>query len=96
MAFGLDYRQTALLGVLPAYLSPVGQLTLGLWLLATAKTDWQKKKAITTLKRSWRAFIPGSGAWKDVADVWTGKKPLKAILFHTERPPKRSRELHFR
>lgn len=91
-AFGIDYRQIALLGVLPQYLSPAGQIATGLLQLLTAKDEWQKKKALRMIQFSWKAFIPGSGAWKDVADVWQGKKPLKSLFFHTERPKKQKGE----
>ena len=48
-----------------------------------AKTDWERTKAMRMLQYSWMAFIPGSGAWRDVAAVWKGEKPLKALFFHT-------------
>jgi len=80
---GLDYKQVALLGVLPSYLSPVGQVSLGLVLLSAAKDERQKTVAKNILKKSWKAFLPGSGAWKDVAAVWEGDKPLKYLFFHT-------------
>ena len=89
-AFGLSYERTALLGVLPAYLSPPGQIAVGLWKLMTATSEWERKKAINMLKYSWKAFIPGSGAWRDIAGVWTGKKPLKSLFFHTTKEKKKS------
>ena len=84
-AFGLDYRQIALLGVLPSYLSPPGQITLGLYKLLTADTEWEKKKALNQVKYSWKAFIPSSGAWRDFSKVWSGEESLKYLFFHTEK-----------
>ena len=92
-AFGLDYRRIALLGVLPSYLSPPGQIAIGLWLLLTAKDARERKRAKRMLKNSWKAFIPTSKAWSDVYKVWTGQKPLKYLFFHTERKEYRRKGL---
>lgn len=83
-AFGLDYRRTALLGVLPAYLSPPAQIVSGLWNYIAADSDWQRKKAVSRILWSVTAFVPGSGAWRDYSQVWEGKKPIRALFFYTE------------
>jgi len=87
-AFGLDYKRIALLGTLPAYLSPPGQIILGLFQYAVAKDDKQRKRAISRLKWSWKAFVPGSGAWKDFSKVWKGEMTTKEFLFYTEKQKK--------
>ena len=81
----LGYKRSFLLGVLPTYLSPAAQLALGFYTYLTTDSDWERKKAVWQMKNSWRAFIPGSGAWRAWGDVWTGKKPLKSLFFYT--PP---------
>jgi hypothetical protein len=91
-AFGLDYRQVALLGVLPSYLSPQGQMVVGLMKVMFAKNDAQRKAGIRQLKYSVGAFIPGSMAWKDFAKVWRGDDELKSLFFHTERKQKEPKE----
>ena len=83
-AFDLEYRQIALLGVLPTYLSPPGQMVLGLYnYLFAGDDDWKRKKAINQMKYSWKSFLPGSGAWKEWSGLWSGKKTLKETLFYT-------------
>jgi len=79
---GLDYRSIALLGVLPSYLSPAGQVAVGLTQLATAESDWERKEGLRKLQNSWKAFLPMSGAWQDVAKVWSGEKPVEFLFFH--------------
>ncbi|GAI47374.1 unnamed protein product, partial [marine sediment metagenome] len=69
-------------GVVPSYMSPAGQLMLGMVNYIAADNDWQRKKAENAMKYSWKAFLPGSSAWKDWSDVWSGKKPLKSLFFY--------------
>ena len=66
-----------MLGVAPTYLSPAGQLALGAYNYATATSDWQKKRALNQIYYSWKAFIPGSLAWRDFIAVWNGEKELE-------------------
>lgn len=82
---GLDYRQVALLGVLPTYLSPLGQIVVGLTKLVGADTDREKNEAYNMLENSWKAFLPGSGAWRDVGKVWSGEEPIEYLFLHTAR-----------
>lgn len=88
---GLDYRRTALLGVLPAYLSPPAQMITGLYNYVVADSEWKKKKAARQMLYSWKAFMPGSGAWRDYMSVWRGEKPVKALFFYTEKPEPKTR-----
>lgn len=84
---GLDYgRFLFLWGPAPAYLSPPGQLLVGLYGVLTAKTEWQRNKALRQMKYSWRAFIPGSMAWRDLIGYLHKEKTLKELLFYTKRP----------
>ena len=78
----LGYKKSFMLGVAPTYLSPAGQLALGMYNYATAKEDWQRKRALNQIYYSWRAFIPGSLAWRDFLAVWKGEKELNEILFY--------------
>jgi hypothetical protein len=87
-ALGLDYRRFFLLGALPGYLSPPGQLLLGTYLYLAADNDKQRKYAKRTIGRAWKAFLPGSYAWRDVWKVYTGDKPIKSLFFYPEKVPK--------
>ena len=81
----MGYRRSFLIGVLPTYLSPAGQVALGLYNYATATEDWQKKRALNQIYYSWKAFIPGSLAWRDFLAVWNGEKELEEILFYGKK-----------
>jgi len=84
-AFGLDYKRTVLWGVMPTYLSPTGQITLGLYNYIFASSDWQRNQAKARIKQSYRAFIPGSLAIQDVKRALeTGD--IKELLTYPERP----------
>lgn len=78
-----------MLGVAPTYLSPAGQLALGIYNYAITDTDWQKKKALRQIYYSWKAFIPGSLAWRDFISVWNGEKDLEEILFYGKKEEKK-------
>jgi len=82
---GLNYTQMGLLGVLPAYLSPPGQVVAGLAKLVGADNDREKNEAYRMLKNSWQAFLPGSGVWRDAAKVWSGEEPIEYLFFHTAK-----------
>jgi len=82
----MGYEQSFLIGVLPHFLSPAGQLMLGMVNYIAADNDYQRKKAETTMKYSWKAFIPGSGAWQDWDAVWSGEKPLKSLFLYGTEP----------
>jgi len=90
-AFGLDYRRIALLGTLPAYLSPPGQIVLGLYNYVSATDEYGRKKAINQLKWSWSAFVPGSGAWRDFIKTWREEMTAKELFFYKEREKKRKK-----
>lgn len=92
-ALGLDYKRIALLGVLPTYLSPPAQIVTGLYNYVAADSDWQKKKALQRIKWSWKAFVPGSGAWRDFSSVWEGEKPVESLFFYTEKKPPGKRKI---
>ena len=81
----LGYKKSFMLGVAPTYLSPAGQVALGLYNYATATEDWQKKRALNQIYYSWKAFIPGSLAWRDFLAVWNGEKDLEEILFYGKK-----------
>jgi len=81
----LGYRRSFMIGVLPVYISPAGQVALGFYNYATATEDWQKKRALKQIYYSWKAFIPGSLAWRDFLAVWKGEKELKEILFYGKK-----------
>ena len=85
----MGYRRSFLIGVLPTYLSPAGQVALGFYNYATATEDWQKKRALKQIYYSWKAFIPGSLAWKDFLAVWNGEKDLEEILFYGKKEEKK-------
>ena len=87
---GLDYSRTALFGVFPSWISPPGQIVIGLYNLMVAKTNWQRAKAKRRIKQSWRAFIPGSMAWKDVMKVWRKEKPFRSLFLYEEYEEKRT------
>ncbi|MBA7569919.1 hypothetical protein ES695_18170 [Candidatus Atribacteria bacterium 1244-E10-H5-B2] len=78
----LGYRRSFLIGVLPTYISPAGQVALGLYNYATATSDWQRQRAKRQIQYSWTAFIPGSLAWRDFIAVWNGEKDLKDLFFY--------------
>jgi len=81
----LGYKKSFMLGVAPTYLSPAGQVALGFYNYATATEDWQKKRALKQIYYSWKAFIPGSLAWRDFLSVWNGEKDLNEILFYGKK-----------
>ncbi len=85
----LGYRRSFLLGVLPVYMSPAMQVALGMYNYATATEDWQKKRALKQIYYSWKAFIPGSLAWRDFLAVWKGEKELNEILFYGKKEEKK-------
>lgn len=85
----LGYRRSFMLGVAPVYLSPAGQVALGFYNYVTATEDWKREKALKQIYYSWKAFIPGSLAWRDFLAVWKGEKEFNEILFYgkkEERP----------
>jgi len=82
-ALGWDYKRIALFGVFPTYLSPPAQIVMGMYNYMFATTDWAKTKAKKQIFQSWKAFIPGSMAWKDFWEAWeTGN--VEELLFYTE------------
>jgi hypothetical protein len=84
---GLDYERFYLgLGPAPFYLSPLGAVVMGTVRYMTAKTDAQRKRALSSLKYSYKAFIPGSLAWRDLQRFLSGEYNLKQYLFYTEPP----------
>jgi hypothetical protein len=83
-SFGLDYSQVALLGALPSYISPPGQLLTGIYDYLTADTPQSKARASSRIKQSWKAFMPGSLAWRDWTRAWN-EESLKSLLFYQER-----------
>jgi len=85
----LGYRRSFLLGVAPTWLSPAGQLALGIYNYATADEDWKREKALRQIYYSWKAFIPGSLAWRDFLAVWKGEKELNEILFYGKKEEKK-------
>lgn len=96
---GLDYKRTALLGVLPTYFSPITQVVVGLGEYMTAgSSDWQRKRALWRIKNSYKAFVPGSAAWRDFQKAWgeyeTGGmlRAARELLFHTERETKKAKK----
>jgi len=83
---GLDYQRFLFLwGPAPSYLSPPGQMLLGIYKYMTAKTDYEKSQAERQIKYSYKAFIPGSMAWRDLTAYMKGEKDLKEFLFYTEK-----------
>jgi len=85
----LGYKKSFMLGVAPTYLSPAGQVALGFYNYATATEDWQRKRALNQIYYSWKAFIPGSLAWRDFMAVWNGEKELNEILFYGKEEAKK-------
>ena len=81
----LGYKKSFMLGVLPVYMSPAMQVALGMYNYATADEDWKRKKALKQIYYSWRAFIPGSLAWRDFLAVWKGEKELGEILWYGKK-----------
>lgn len=81
----LGYRRSFLIGVLPSYISPPGQLALGLYNYAVANTELQKKRALRQIYLCWTALIPGSLAWEDFVAVWNGEKDLKELFFYSSK-----------
>ena len=88
---GMGYKRSFLIGVLPTYLSPAGQVALGLYAYATAKSDWQRQQALRKIQFSWTAFIPGSLAWRDFLAVWNGDKEIKELFFY-KQPEKKTKK----
>jgi hypothetical protein len=88
-AFDLNYSQIALLGALPTILSPPGQIALGLYQYITADNDYQKNQAKYRIKASWKAFIPGSMAWRDFQRAFS-EGSLRELLFYTNQGKKQS------
>ena len=87
-AMGLDYEKFLFLwGPAPAYLSPPMQIILGTYKYIVAQNDWQRDKAIRQIKYSYKAFIPGSMAWRDLSQYLKGEKTLKEYLFYTQKEP---------
>ncbi len=70
-------------------MSPAMQVALGMYNYATATEDWQKKRALKQIYYSWKAFIPGSLAWRDFLAVWKGEKDLEEILFYGKKEEKK-------
>ena len=85
----LGYRKSFMLGVAPTYLSPAGQVALGFYNYVTADADWKREKALKQIYYSWKAFIPGSLAWRDFIAVWNGEKELEEILFYGKKEEKK-------
>jgi len=85
----LGYRKSFMLGVAPVYLSPAGQVALGFYNYVTATEDWKREKALRQIYYSWKAFIPGSLAWRDFLAVWKGEKELNEILFYGKKEEKK-------
>ena len=82
---GLDYKRFYFgLGPAPVYLSPLGQIMLGTVRYLTAKSDTQRTRARNQIKYSYKAFIPGSMAWKDLMRFMRGEDDLKQFLLYTE------------
>ena len=79
----LGYKKTFLLGVLPTYMSPAAQLAIGIYRYIAASDSRTKAEAKRQIFYSWKAFIPGSLAWRDYAAVWTGKKPIESLFLYT-------------
>jgi hypothetical protein len=77
-----------MLGVAPVYLSPAGQVALGFYNYVTATEDWKREKALRQIYYSWKAFIPGSLAWRDFLAVWKGEKELSEILWYAKKEKK--------
>lgn len=84
-AFDLDYRRIALLGTLPAYMSPPGHFIISLYNYIVAQTDRQRNKAVNAMKSAWKAFVPGSGAWRDYSRAWKGEITAKELFFYTKK-----------
>ena len=90
-ALGVDYRRFFMLGVLPAYLSPQGQILLGIYKSVVAKSKYEKRQAQRTLKQSWKAFVPGSLAWKDWQKFWNTGDVKKLISYEEYIPKEKSK-----
>jgi len=83
-ALGWNYKRVALFGVLPTYLSPPAQIVTGLYNYMFATSDWQKTRAKNQILQSWKAFVPGSMAWKDFWKAWE-EGNMEELLFYTEK-----------
>ncbi len=95
-ATGLDYRKFVFLwGPAPVYLSPQGQIALGVYKLIVARTERERKAAISQIRFSYKAFIPGSLAWKDLTRYLKGETDIKEFLFYTERKGKPEKRVPF-
>ena len=88
----MGYKRSFMIGVLPAYISPAGQVALGIYNYAIADTEYEKKRALNQIYYSWKAFIPGSLAWRDFIAVWDGEKDLEEILFYGKKEEKKKVE----
>ncbi|MHA1400054.1 MAG: hypothetical protein ACTSQE_06880 [Candidatus Heimdallarchaeaceae archaeon] len=85
-ATGLDYQRFLFLaGPAPTLLSPPAQVVLGMYKLMTANTEYQRMEAERQIKYSYKAFIPGSMAWRDMMEYLHGEKTMKEYLFYTEK-----------
>lgn len=85
LATGLDYKRFYFgVGPAPVYLSPLGQVMIGSIRYLTAKSDAQRSRAMYQMKYSYKAFVPGSMAWKDLSRFLRGEDDLKQFLFYTE------------
>jgi len=90
-AFGLDYGKFVLIGALPSYLSPPGQIAISLYKYLVADNDYQRNQATWQLKQSWRAMVPGSMAWQDYSKAWdTGN--LKELFFYIDKSKQKKSE----
>ena len=62
---------------------------MGFYNYVTADADWKREKALKQIYYSWKAFIPGSLAWRDFLAVWKGEKELTEILFYGKKEEKK-------
>ena len=83
-ALGWDYKRIALFAVLPTYLSPPAQIVTGIYNYMFATSDWQKTKAKNQILSSWKAFVPGSMAWRDFYKAQE-ESNLEELFFYTEK-----------
>ena len=82
---GLDYSKIAGLGVLPTQLSPTGQFMTGLVQWAGADTEWEKENAKRKMGNTIGAFVPTSGAARDLTRFLTGEATLGETVFYQEK-----------
>lgn len=94
---GLDYKRFYFgLGPAPFYLPPLGQLINGTIRYMTAKSDRQRKQALSTLKYVYKAFVPGSMAWRDLEKFMSSEHNLKQYLFYTEEGEEIKKSVKYR